>query len=85
MKQTLRTLPALATALLSLAATAYAAPQVTQQVQPTPVWVPRAVVYEVNFGVFSPAGDFGGVEARLPELQRLGVTTVWLMPIHPIG
>jgi len=80
-----QTFPALAAGLLSLAATAYAAPQVTQQVQPTPAWVPRAVVYEVNFSVFSPAGDFKGVEARLPELQRLGVTTVWLMPIHPVG
>ena len=74
-----RTLPALAAGLLSLATAAYSAPPVT------PAWVPRAVVYEVNFGVFSPTGDFKGVEARLPDLQRLGVTTVWLMPIHPVG
>lgn len=51
----------------------------------TPAWVPSAVVYEVNFSVFSPSGDLRGVEARLPELQRLGVTTVWLMPINPVG
>ncbi len=73
-------------ALLSLATAACSASQITQQAPPvTPAWVPRAVVYEVNFSVFSPTGDFKGVEARLPELQRLGVTTVWLMPIHPVG
>ena len=61
-------------------------PATAQAVPPaTPAWVPKAVIYEVNFSVFSPTGDFKGVEARLPDLQRLGVTTVWLMPIHPIG
>lgn len=80
-----RILPALA-GLLSLAVTAHAAPQVTPKAPPTtPAWVRQAVIYEVNFGVFSPTGDFKGVEARLPALQKLGVTTVWLMPIHPVG
>ncbi len=73
-------LPALAAGLMLFAAAPQAAPA-----PQTPAWVPRAVVYEVNFGAFSAAGDLRGVEARLPDLQRLGVTTVWLMPIHPIG
>lgn len=61
-------------------------PAVFQAPAPTtPAWVQEAVVYEVNFGVFSSAGDLRGVEARLPTLQRLGVTTVWLMPINPVG
>lgn len=88
MRKIMRTLPALAAGLMLFAAARPAPAQVTPPAQAppqTPAWVPQAVVYEVNFSVFSPTGDLRGVEARLPELQRLGVTTVWLMPIHPIG
>jgi len=84
MRKIMRTLPALAAGLSLFVAASQAAPQAIPAPL-TPAWVPQAVVYEVNFGVFSPAGDLRGVEARLPELQRLGVTTVWLMPINPVG
>lgn len=43
------------------------------------------MVYELNTRNFSAAGDFAGVTARLENLARLGVTVVWLMPVHPIG
>src|SRR5689334_9398370 len=48
----------------------------------SPRWVRDAVVYEVFTRNFSPSGDFNGVTARLPELKNLGVTVLWLMPIH---
>jgi glycosidase len=48
-------------------------------------WVRDAVIYEVFPRVFSATGDFAGVTAQLDRLQRLGVTVLWLMPIHPIG
>ncbi len=48
-------------------------------------WVRDAVIYELNVRTFSTEGTFSAVTARLPELQRLGVTIVWLMPIHPLG
>ena len=48
-------------------------------------WVRSAVVYEVNTRNFSARGDFEGVCARLEDLAHLGVTVVWLMPVHPIG
>jgi glycosidase len=48
-------------------------------------WVRRGVIYEVNARSFSPAGNFAGVEKRLPELKKLGVTILWIMPIHPVG
>jgi glycosidase len=48
-------------------------------------WVRRGVIYEVNTRSFSPAGNFVGVEKRLPELKKLGVTILWIMPIHPVG
>ena len=53
--------------------------------RPTADWVRSAVIYEINTRTFSAKGDFRGVEARLPELEKLGVTILWLMPIHPIG
>ncbi len=48
-------------------------------------WVKNAIVYEVYLRSFSPEGTFKGLENRLGELQKLGVTVVWLMPIHPVG
>jgi len=48
-------------------------------------WVSSGVVYEINPRTFSASGDFRGVEAGLPRLRKLGVTVLWLMPIHPIG
>jgi cyclomaltodextrinase len=53
--------------------------------RPAPQWVRDAVLYEIFPRNFSPAGDLNGVTARLDELKNLGVTTLWLMPIHPIG
>ncbi|MDW8238092.1 MAG: alpha-amylase family glycosyl hydrolase [Acidobacteriota bacterium] len=51
----------------------------------SPDWVRRAVIYEVYVRNFSADGSFAGLQARLPELKELGVTVIWLMPIHPIG
>lgn len=48
-------------------------------------WVTTGVIYEVYLRSFSPEGTFKGLEARLPELKDLGVTVLWLMPIHPVG
>jgi glycosidase len=45
----------------------------------------RVVMYEVNLRAFSQNGDIAGLEARLPDLARLGVNVLWLMPIHPVG
>ncbi len=50
-----------------------------------PQWLPSAIIYEINTRTFSRGGDFRGVEARLPDLQKLGATVLWLMPIHPFG
>jgi pullulanase/glycogen debranching enzyme len=53
--------------------------------RPVAPWVRDAVIYELNVRTFSSEGTFNAVTARLPELQKLGVTIVWLMPIHPLG
>ena len=48
-------------------------------------WVKSGVIYEINPRTFSASGDFRGIEAQLPRLQKLGVTILWLMPVHPLG
>jgi len=53
--------------------------------RPTREWVRDGVIYEIYPRDFSPAGNFNGITAQLDRLQDLGVTILWLMPIHPIG
>jgi len=53
--------------------------------RPSADWVRDAVVYEVYLRSFSPRGTFHDLQRRLDELSTLGVTVIWLMPIHPIG
>ncbi len=50
-----------------------------------PDWSRNASIYEVNIRQFSPEGTFNEFEKYLPELQKMGIKIIWLMPIHPIG
>ncbi len=50
-----------------------------------PAWTKNAVMYQVNVRDFSPAGNFKGVTDNLARLKAMGITVVYLMPIHPIG
>ena len=40
------------------------------------------VIYEMHIGAFTPEGTFDAANAQLPELQRLGVTVLEIMPLH---
>ena len=53
--------------------------------RPTRDWVRDGVIYEIYERDFSPEGNFKGITAQLDRLKNLGVTILWLMPIHPIG
>jgi cyclomaltodextrinase / maltogenic alpha-amylase / neopullulanase len=53
--------------------------------RPARDWVRDGVIYEVYPRAFSREGNFNGVTAQLDRLKDLGVTIIWLMPIHPIG
>lgn len=53
--------------------------------RPTRDWVRDGVIYEIFERDFSAEGNFNGVTAQLDRLKDLGVTILWLMPIHPIG
>jgi cyclomaltodextrinase / maltogenic alpha-amylase / neopullulanase len=48
-------------------------------------WVKDAVIYEIFPRNYSAKGNFSSITADLDRLQNLGVTVLWIMPIHPIG
>jgi len=50
-----------------------------------PEWSKNAAIYQINTRQFTPEGTFRAAAERLPRLKDLGVTIVWLMPIHEIG
>lgn len=56
-----------------------------QTARPVRDWVRDGVIYEIYPRAFSKEGNFNAITARLDELKDLGVTILWLMPIHPIG
>jgi len=53
--------------------------------RPARDWVRDGVIYEIYPRDFSQEGNFNGITAQLDRLKDLGVTILWLMPIHPIG
>ena len=50
-----------------------------------PGGITNGTIYCVSERQFSQTGDLKGVDAALPRLCELGVTTIWLMPINTIG
>lgn len=45
----------------------------------------NAVIYEANIRQYSPEGTFNAFAKDIPQLKKLGVKILWVMPIHPIG
>ncbi len=43
------------------------------------------IIYEVNIRQYTQEGTFNAFAKHLPRLQKMGIGTIWLMPIHPIG
>ena len=53
-----------------------------------PLWYKDALIYEVHVRAFADSngdgiGDLVGLTERLPYLQDLGVTCLWLLPFYP--
>ena len=72
-------------ALLFAPAFAHAGDPAKQTARTPPDWLRDGVIYEIFPRDFSPAGNLNGVTAQLGRLKDLGVTVLWIMPIHPIG
>lgn len=50
-----------------------------------PSWSKNSTIYEANIRQHSPEGSFKKFEEYLPELKKMGVSIIWIMPINPIG
>ena len=50
-----------------------------------PEWSKNATIYQLNTRQFSEEGTFQAAQKQLPRLNALGVSIIWLMPIHEIG
>ena len=53
-----------------------------------PLWFKDAVIYEAHVRAFNDSngdgiGDFPGLTQKLPYLQDLGITCLWLLPFYP--
>ncbi len=52
------------------------------------LWYKDAIIYELHVRAFNDSdgdgsGDFRGLMERLPYLQELGVSAIWLLPFYP--
>ena len=56
-----------------------------ENARPSQDWVKDAVIYEIFTRQYSQKGDFNSITNDLDRLKNLGVTVLWLMPVHPIG
>lgn len=72
-------------ALLLAPAFAHAGDPAKQTARIPPAWLRDGVIYEIFPRDFSADGSLNGVNAKLDQLKNLGVTVLWIMPIHPIG
>jgi maltose alpha-D-glucosyltransferase/alpha-amylase len=53
-----------------------------------PLWYKKAIIYEVHIRAFCDSnadgiGDIPGLIEKLPYIQSLGVTCLWLLPMYP--
>jgi glycosidase len=50
-----------------------------------PEWSRNAAIYQINTRQFTTEGTFAAAQEHLQRLKDLGITIIWLMPVHPIG
>lgn len=48
-------------------------------------WSYRTNVYEVNLRQYTKEGSFNAFAKELPRLRKMGVETLWFMPVTPIS
>jgi len=68
-------------ALATLATDGQAVPLNQQQARPSPEWVTRGVMYQVQARAFTPEGTLAAATACLPQVAALGVDIVYLCPV----
>ena len=80
-------------ALLSALCVTQACEQATTSKAPTaatpkpahPTWIEQGNIYEVNVRQYTPEGTLNAFAKHLDRLQKMGVQTLWFMPLNPIS
>jgi len=60
-------------------------PTSVEHARKSAAWVKDAVIYELYPRSFSKNESLRSVIPAIPQLKKLGVTVLWIMPVHPIG
>jgi cyclomaltodextrinase len=68
--------------LLVISSNIYAQKETTVE---HPEWSINSTIYEVNVRQYTPEGTFKAFQKHIPELKKIGIDIVWIMPINPIG
>ena len=50
-----------------------------------PSWIQQGDIYEVNVRQYTPEGTLNAFGKHLDRLQKMGVQTLWFMPLNPIS
>lgn len=50
-----------------------------------PAWIMQGNIYEVNVRQYTPEGTLNAFAKHLDRLQKMGVETLWFMPLNPIS
>ena len=50
-----------------------------------PEWSKNSSIYEVNVRQYTPEGTFKAFQKHIPEIKKMGIEIIWIMPINPIG
>ena len=59
--------------------------QENKKIDGHPSWIMQGNIYEVNTRQYTPEGTFNAFAKHLDRLKKMGVQTLWFMPINPIS
>jgi glycosidase len=45
-------------------------------------WIDTAILYEITPYIFTANGNFNRITAKIPDIVRLGINTIWLQPVY---
>lgn len=59
--------------------------QEINKVQKHPSFMEQGNIYEVNIRQYTKEGTLNAFAKHLPRLQKMGIKTIWFMPLQPIS
>ena len=60
-------------------------PKISNSKTGHPAWIMQGNIYEVNVRQYTPEGTLNAFAKHLGRLKKMGVQTLWFMPLNPIS